>query len=243
MELKCLGSGSSGNCYIFQAATDTLIVECGLNIKEIYRGLNYDSSKVVGCLVSHEHRDHSKSVPQLLAGGIRVLALPSVFESHGLRGKAMAKELQPMHGYKIGGFKVLALPVAHDVPCLGFLIEHPEMGKTMFVTDTMMLEYQLPEDLDHLMLECNYADDILQENIMQGVLPKSLRDRLMGSHMELETAKGVVRSSECRHLQEIILLHLSGNNSDGERFKREMEATSGLPTIIAGKGLRYELTH
>ncbi|EKC78421.1 hypothetical protein LEA_03506, partial [human gut metagenome] len=40
-------------------------------------------------------------------------------------------------------FKVFVLPVVHDVPCVGFVIEHQEMGRLLFITDTMMLEYRL----------------------------------------------------------------------------------------------------
>ena len=30
MKLKCLGSGSSGNCYLLSTETETLILDCGI---------------------------------------------------------------------------------------------------------------------------------------------------------------------------------------------------------------------
>lgn len=39
MILRCLGSGSSGNCYLLSTDTETLILDCGIPIQEIKRGL------------------------------------------------------------------------------------------------------------------------------------------------------------------------------------------------------------
>ena len=36
----------------------------------------------------------------------------------------------------MGGFTVRSFGVIHNVPCCGFLIEHPDMGKLLYVTDT-----------------------------------------------------------------------------------------------------------
>ena len=81
MKLICLGSSSRGNCYILQGEQESLIIECGVRIKDIKIALNFSLRKVVGCLVSHEHKDHSLSVNDMLECGIKVLALESVFSS------------------------------------------------------------------------------------------------------------------------------------------------------------------
>jgi len=54
--LKCLSSGSQGNCYLLECNNEVLIIELGVSWKEVLKGLNYDLSKVVGVLVSHSHR-------------------------------------------------------------------------------------------------------------------------------------------------------------------------------------------
>ena len=54
MVLNVLGSGSSGNGYILtNDSGDSLIIELGVKWDEYLRALNYDISKVAGCLVSH----------------------------------------------------------------------------------------------------------------------------------------------------------------------------------------------
>ena len=165
--------------------------------------------------------------------------LPDVFAHHGITSP-FCKEIEPMHGYKVGGFGILPLPVVHDVPCVGFIIEHEEMGKLIFITDTMMLEYKLPK-LNHIMLEANYADEILQHNIEGGIVPVSMRDRLLHSHMELQTAKEILRANDLSAVNEVILLHLSSNNSDAEQFQREVQETAGKPVCIAKPGMEINL--
>lgn len=50
MKLKCLGSGSSGNCYLLTADNgETLLLDAGLPIMDIKRGLNWNIKCVGGC--------------------------------------------------------------------------------------------------------------------------------------------------------------------------------------------------
>ena len=134
----------------------------------------------------------------------------------------------------------MPLSVVHDVPCVGFIIEHEEMGKLIFITDTMMLEYKLPK-LNHIMLEANYADEILQYNIDNGIVPVSMRDRLLHSHMELQTTKEILRANDLSAVNEVILLHLSSNNSDAEQFQREAQEIAGKPVYVAKSGMEINL--
>nr|DAI22919.1 MAG TPA: YycJ-like MBL-fold protein [Caudoviricetes sp.] len=240
MILKCLGSSSQGNCYLLEAADETLIVEAGIPIRDIKKGLGWQLGKVVGCLISHRHEDHAKSLKDILAYGIRVLALSDVFDAGGLRTRVFCKEIEPMHGYKVGGFKVFVLPVVHDVPCAGFVIEHQEMGRLLFITDTMMFEYRLP-NLNHVMIEANYSDAILQQNIDRGFMPPSMRSRLFSSHMELETTKEVLRTTDLSEANEVILLHLSDGNSNAQAFAEEAREIAGKPAYIACAGLEVNI--
>ena len=56
MKLKCIATGSIGNCYILESSTgEKLILDCGVGIKEIKKGLNWDIRGVSGVIVSHAH--------------------------------------------------------------------------------------------------------------------------------------------------------------------------------------------
>lgn len=55
LTLKCLATGSSGNCYLLSSETETLILDCGIPIIKIKRGLNYDLRRISGVVVTHSH--------------------------------------------------------------------------------------------------------------------------------------------------------------------------------------------
>ena len=55
MKLKVLSSGSQGNCYLLSTENETLILDCGLPIMEIKKGLDFDLGGIKGVLVTHAH--------------------------------------------------------------------------------------------------------------------------------------------------------------------------------------------
>lgn len=55
MKLKCLASGSSGNCYLLSSDTENLILDCGISIMEIKKALDFDLGGIVGVVVTHAH--------------------------------------------------------------------------------------------------------------------------------------------------------------------------------------------
>ena len=51
MKLKCIDTGSKGNFYALTSDSgETLILDCGIPIKEIKKGLNWNVKDVVGVL-------------------------------------------------------------------------------------------------------------------------------------------------------------------------------------------------
>ena len=55
MNIKVIGSGSSGNCYRIDDGKTALLIECGLPIKKIKEKLNFNLTGICGCLLSHSH--------------------------------------------------------------------------------------------------------------------------------------------------------------------------------------------
>lgn len=241
MKLTVLGSSSSGNSYILEASDGVLIIECGLPFIEVKKAIDFKIGRIVGAIVTHQHGDHAKYIAEYLKSAIRVCALKDVFDAHTLKQRIFCKTIEPMHGYRIGTFKVFALPVEHDVPCVGFVIEHAEMGKMLFITDTMMFEYRI-ENLSHILIEANYSDEILDYNIENSITPASMRPRLLQSHMEIKTTEHILQSSNLDSVNEIVLIHLSNNNSDAEQFKQRIMQKTGKPVIIAKRGVTVNVS-
>lgn len=245
MKLKVLGSGSSGNCYLLQNEKETLILECGLPYKTILKGLNFNIGNVVGCLVTHEHKDHSKATKELISSGIDIYTSVGTSKKLGIDDYAVSSyRLSFLKGEEqcnIGNFVILPFETEHDAAePLGFLIQHREIGKLLFITDSYYCQYKF-SGLNHNMIECNYSMDILQQNIDKGLIHPVLANRLLKSHFSLENVKEFLKVTDLKSVRDITLLHLSDGNSDAERFKEEIERLTGLPTYVADVGLEIEL--
>ena len=93
------------------------------------------------------------------------------------------------------------------------------------------------------MIEANYSDPILQANINSGVVPASMKERLLHSHMELKTLKDILRVNDLTSVKELILLHLSGDSSNEEVFIQEVRKSSGKPVYIAKSGFQINLSN
>lgn len=240
MKIKVLGSSSKGNCYLLKLKKETLILECGINYKQILKGLNYDLESVVGCLVTHEHKDHSKAIKELTENGIDVFTSKGTLEKLDIKNHR-TKIIESERSFKAGGFKILPFKAEHDAAePLGFLIQHKEIGKLLFLTDSYYCEYRF-KGLNHILIECNYSKDILDRNIENGVIKVFLRNRIVKSHFELNNVIDFLKSSDLKELKTLTLLHLSLDNSDKDLFKSEVERNIGLPVNIAKTGIGIHL--
>ncbi len=235
MRLKTLGSSSLGNSYIIYNDNEAIIIEAGVSFMEAKKALGFNISQISGVCVTHSHKDHSKYIKDYLRAGIPVFSSIDVFDSQDLKHYSHSfKFMEPERAYKVGNFKVVPFLVAHDVPCFGFNIYHPESGSILFLTDTFMCEYSFP-NLSHIMIEANYADDILESNIINGRVPGVVRPRLLFSHFELENVKNYLRSQDLSKTLNIVLIHLSDGNSDENRFVKEIQEEFRINTVAATK--------
>lgn len=238
MELKVLGSSSSGNCYLLEDDTTALIIECGVSFKVVKQALGFDTRKIAGVLVSHEHGDHSKYAKEYLDSRINVWMSVGTMKALNLVSRSFAPLLLES-GCKasLGEFTVLPFDVKHDAAePLGFLIHHKHCGTILFATDTYYLPYKF-RGLNNIMIEANYGYDMLEERINSGTIPGRLRDRTLQSHMSLGTCKEALLANDLTKVNNIVLLHLSDGNSNADEFKREIAMATGKSVYVAEKGL------
>jgi len=232
IEIKTLASGSNGNCYHVTDGSSPLLLEAGISIREIKRGINFKTHELAGCLITHEHGDHCKSIEDIVRVGIDCYMSEGTIwatEKHGHR----IKLIEPKEQFKLGTWTIVPFEVQHDAEePLGFLLANEAGDKLLYATDTYYLKYKFP-GLTHIMIECNYALDILNDNIRTGRVPAVQKKRLLRSHFSLGNVKDFLRANDLSQVKEIHLLHLSDRNSDEERFKREIQELSGKPVYIA----------
>ncbi len=241
MNLKVLASSSRGNCYLLETDKDKLMLECGITFKNIKKGLNFDLTGVCGCLVTHEHKDHCKAINDVLNAGIDVYTSKGTAEALNINHHRL-NVAEPKVQFEIGNLIILPFDTEHDATePLGFLIQNKATGeKILFATDTYYVKYRFT-GLNYIMVECNYCQDILAENIEKEIIPKRLKDRILESHFSLDNVKDFLKANDLAEVRKIILLHLSGDNSDSRRMQKEIKELTGIETVIAKSNIEVEL--
>lgn len=237
MKLKIIGTGSKGNCYLLETETEILIIEAGVNISEIKKSLNFDLSKVVGCIVTHEHMDHSKAIWDVMKLGIDVYASAGTLKARFVDTKSRAKSIVSKQIFKFGNFKIMAFDVKHDAAePLGFLIEHPECGRVLFLTDTYYCSYLFP-NLNNVIIEANYSKEIIDRKYGSESGKEFLRNRILKSHFSLENCKDMLVANDLSKVNNIVLIHLSDSNSDEIQFQKEVAELTGKNVTVANNGM------
>jgi phosphoribosyl 1,2-cyclic phosphodiesterase len=231
IEITALASSSKGNCYRVTDGRTSLLLECGINYRDIQKGLQFQMSQIAGCLITHEHGDHCKSIKDVLKAGVDCYMSAGTAEAIGVKHHRI-KSVEAKKQFTIGTWTVLPFDVQHDVSePLGFLLMNKQGEKLLFATDTYYIKYKF-KGLTHIMVECNYSLKILNENIATGRVPKVMRKRLLRSHFSLENVKDFLRANDLKKVQEIWLLHLSDSNSDAQLFKQEIMELTGKMVFV-----------
>jgi len=235
MILKVLGSSSAGNCYILENDSEALILEAGIKFAEVQRALNFNISKIVGCLITHEHKDHAGHI-------LEFPRFVPLFASKGTMDQTYSapnfRSIEANKQFSIGSFKILPFAAKHDATePLGFFINHAETGNILFATDT----YYLPctfAGLNNILIECNYRLDILENNIAAGRVPMPMRNRIIQSHFSYEHCLQALQANDLRTVNNIVLIHLSDGNSNAQDFKEGIRKATGKTVYVADKGMQ-----
>lgn len=221
MTLRCLGSGSSGNCYLIENETECLILDCGIPTRKIKKSLDFNVSKIVGVVVTHSHKDHSLSVNEFEKMGI------PVFKPY---------EPNRRNFIKLGNFVIHSFKVPHDdTECYGFLINHKETGKILYLTDLEYCPYTFSSHkVQHIICEANYDMQFVDKE-------RPNYEHILRGHMSLQECCKIAEVNRTEHLQNFIICHLSELNSHSDYFKAEVEKVAKCPVFVAEKGLEVEL--
>ena len=226
IDIKVLASGSSGNCYLVSDGVCNILLDAGLPWRKIQELSGYRRIDCV--LVSHSHADHSKGVAEALRMGIDVFMPSEMFFANPRHNAHGMYHMTQFRGKK---WSMTAFDLQHDVECYGFVIDIGD-SRIVYITDSAYCKYTFP-NVSHWLLECNNSREILDENVANGTLHVSLRNRIVQTHASLSTVKAMLLANDLSKTQEIYLVHLSNDNSDAERFKREVQQITGKLVILA----------
>jgi ribonuclease BN (tRNA processing enzyme) len=225
MEIRILGAHVTE---IASAKTTALVIDgtLALDAGSLCSGLTLeDQRKLKAILLTHYHYDHVKDLPVIgmnfaYHGCLDVYGTTAVFEAlstHLLDGKLYPNflewpDLQPALNFirleeygriAIDGYSVMALPVPHGVPSVGFQVTSPE-GKSLFFTgdtagglsncwehaspDVLVTEMSWPQKMEawarkttHLSPQILKAD-LLEFRRLKGYLPRTVLIHLDPAH-------------------------------------------------------------
>ena len=178
--------------------------------------------------MTHRHGDHAAAIPKLLQRGITVYSNADV--QHVTRACRNSHSARTTHR---DAAAFCPFEAEHDVPCYGYQVTSTATGeKLVYITDSAYVRYTFT-GLTHIMIEANYAEDIMLGNVRDEKVPLSLAERVAGTHMSIYTLLELLRANDMTKVRQIYLLHLSDMSSDAEWFKKLVQQETGAEVYIA----------
>lgn len=231
LKILCLGSGSSGNCYLLGKGNEYIMVECGFPYKTIISKLDDQGiciNQIKALCVSHSHGDHALALEDLDAFGIRTFAPYIAPCSEGID-----KPLELTEWIKVRAFEV-----KHDVPCYGFAFLTKDKESVLFITDTRCIEHSyLKYKYNYIIIECNHVrkqlEAIMDKALLEGNQQKVFKLKRQASyHLSLAGVKKMLSSMDLSQTQAIFLTHLSKECCNDDLIKKEIAAKFKKPTFV-----------
>ncbi|MFC2065928.1 MBL fold metallo-hydrolase [Chloroflexota bacterium] len=156
MQIKCLGAH---NCESEDSRCISLLIDDVLAIDAgaLTSSLSFPAQqKLKAILLTHQHYDHIKDIPAIAMNAtlhdfnINIYSTPAVYDAlttHLLNGRIYPdflkiplgnpslkfRVIEPNQSEQVDGYSILAVPVSHSVPTVGYQVTSPD-GKTVFYT-------------------------------------------------------------------------------------------------------------
>jgi len=238
VQLCVLASGSAGNCIYIGSEDTRLLIDAGLNARQIALRLEQIGLKAEALhalCISHEHTDHIQ--------GSRVLHRRYGLELYASRGTldGMGRKDARFHelpwklftngsAFEIGTFRIEPFSVPHDAyEPSGFVVETPD-AIIGVATDLGVATGLIREKLKcchAVVVECNHDPRLLS---LDEKRPWRIKQRIMGrtGHLSNEAAAELLLEAAAGGvLRHAFLAHLSGDcNEPGlalETVRRKLD--------------------
>lgn len=237
IEICVFASSSAGNAYLISDGETPLLVECGLRFQELRERIGFRVSDLAGCLLSHEHTDHSRAARDVLRAGVDLYATQGTIDALELTGHRL-RPIRAHQQVRIGTWTVLPFDTVHDAAePVGLLLASQTGAKVLYLTDSAYCRYRF-RGLTHLLVEANWSRELLDRNVREGVIDETLAARIRRNHMSLERLLQMLAANDLSRVEAIWLLHLSDQNSDEEMFARRVREATGRPVYVAAREVR-----
>ena len=218
-----LASSSAGNSIFVASPNTRILIDAGLNRKEILarlEAIGEDARRLDAILLTHEHTDHVAGLPVLTrTRGMRAPVFATRGTAQGIDWCGSEPNLvvfQAGAGLEVGELRIQSFTIPHDAADpVGYTVT---MGKTKLsiVTDLGYLpdsvKWHLRES-QFILLESNHCPEMLRV----GPYPWHLKQRILSrkGHLSNEAASEYIAEAEGlpRQTETLVLGHLSETNN------------------------------
>ncbi len=200
MEIKILGTGSSGNSFLVSLKSGKrILLDAGFKIKE----------EVDLILITHVHDDHIK--------GLKTYKKNTPIYA-GEKTREALREMYPFLNVVDNiELKIECLPLSHDTFNYAYLIE--DSGETLvYITDTGYINRRLKKKLsnkNYYIIESNYEPEML----INSKYPYFLIQRILSDegHLSNEMASSFIKEVKGPLTRKVFLGHLSKESNTKEK--------------------------
>lgn len=256
MKVKCLGSSSSGNCYLLQFSTpdgdynEKIMIEAGFSWSEITKRATANNAitflkNAKNVLITHNHLDHCLAVPELIKRSYKVYATKEVFEKKKIDSFDLyKKEIEPNKDYCIAPeLFIYTFQVEHDAPnSIGFVIWCKATDeRILFINDCKYVTENLSAwRFTYIFIECNYEDK--QTYTLYNMAKKEndrvklkQYERVINAHMGLANCKRTLLRLNLSCCKAIFLMHLSERHANEYLMKKTIKEETKIDTYVCQK--------
>ncbi len=244
-----LASGSSGNCYFLGTEQYGILIDAGIALRTIKKGLKdvgISMEAIRAVFITHDHADHIKAVGGL-GEKLHIPVYATAKTHQGInKNYCMTEKLhtcvhyiekqQPM---QLADFCIESFEVPHDgTDNVGYCIEIN--GKIFsFLTDLGEITPTAAEYIckaNYLIIEANYDEEMLR----MGTYPPYLKERIMSrtGHMSNTDTANFLAEHISEKLKYIWLCHLSKDNNHPELAYKTIEWKLREKGVIVGKDVQ-----
>ncbi len=223
--LCILASGSSGNALFVDAGGTRLLIDAGLPGAELLGRLTAIGERIEdidAVLVTHEHGDHSRGLPDLAAMRLRmqILATEGTVRAAGPRIAPCFSPGRMRSGdpLMIGGLRILPFGVSHDAAePIGFRLGAGDWTAGI-ATDLGEASPEVRRALAGcraIVIESNHDPELLRTGHYPPYLKRRVASR--AGHLSNRQMQSLLGDVAGPRLEHVILVHLSRKNNSPER--------------------------
>lgn len=244
MRFISLQSGSAGNCFLIQSKGTNILIDVGIDRKQIVERLNFlgvSIENIDAILVTHEHIDHIKSIkympPEKIYATKETLNCMEGFN-----------HIMPYKHFEIGCFTIVPISISHDIRNgVGYLL-HDGEESLLYLTDTgcvLKENIEFMKDCNHYIIEANYNKDMLMASCRPTFLKTRINSRK--GHLSNIQCGDVLSKTIGKHTNTILLAHVSQDCNTHELCYKEVTDVlkskgKKIDSIEINVAKRYEIT-